>query len=83
MIGEAGKEAVVPLENNTGWTDKVGALLANSLINLMQVNNGNNSNNQGGDLILELKVADDKIGDLIIKSFRRLERKTGKQILNI
>lgn len=80
MIGEAGKEAVVPLENNTGWTDKVGALLANSLINLMQVNN---SNNQGGDLILELKVADDKIGDLIIKSFRRLERKTGKQILNI
>ncbi|WP_338912776.1 hypothetical protein WHY20_04405 [Clostridium perfringens] len=83
MIGEAGKEAVVPLENNTGWTDKVGALLANSLMNLMQVNGGNNNSNQSGDLILELKVADDKIGDLIIKSFRRLERQTGKQILNI
>ena len=25
MIGEAGKEAVVPLENNTGWMDKVAA----------------------------------------------------------
>lgn len=82
MIGEAGQEAVVPLENNTGWTDKVGALLANSLVNLMQVNSGNN-NNSGGDLILELKVGDDKIGDLIIKAFRRLERQTGKQILNI
>ncbi len=25
MVGEAGKEAVVPLENNTGWMDKVAA----------------------------------------------------------
>lgn len=25
MIGEAGKEAVVPLENNTGWMDKIAA----------------------------------------------------------
>ena len=25
MIGEAGQEAVVPLENNTGWMDKVAA----------------------------------------------------------
>ena len=23
MIGEAGKEAIVPLENNTGWIDKL------------------------------------------------------------
>ena len=25
MIGEAGQEAVVPLENNTGWMDKIAA----------------------------------------------------------
>ena len=25
MVGEAGQEAVVPLENNTGWMDKVAA----------------------------------------------------------
>jgi phage-related protein len=29
MIGEAGKEAVVPLENNTGWMDKIGNLIGN------------------------------------------------------
>ena len=28
MIGEAGKEAVVPLENNTGWMDKLAERLA-------------------------------------------------------
>jgi phage-related protein len=27
MIGEAGKEAVVPLENNTGWMEKVGSVI--------------------------------------------------------
>ncbi len=43
----------------------------------------NNNNNYNGDLNLELIVGDDKICDLIIKAFRRLERKTGKQILNI
>ena len=31
MIGEAGAEAVVPLENNTGWTEKVASLLNNSI----------------------------------------------------
>jgi hypothetical protein len=28
MIGERGKEAVVPLENNTGWIDKLVDKLA-------------------------------------------------------
>lgn len=28
MIGESGKEAVVPLENNTGWIDKLASLIA-------------------------------------------------------
>ncbi len=27
MIGEAGKEAVVPLENNTGWMEKIGNVI--------------------------------------------------------
>lgn len=28
MVGEAGREAVVPLENNTGWLDKIASQLA-------------------------------------------------------
>lgn len=31
LIGEAGKEAVVPLENNTAWMEKLAALVGNAL----------------------------------------------------
>ncbi len=31
LIGEAGKEAVVPLENNTEWMEKLAAVLGNTL----------------------------------------------------
>ena len=47
MIGEAGKEVVMPLENNTQWITE----LANKIYNVMNkdflsgVNNGNNVNN--------------------------------------
>lgn len=44
-IGEAGAEAVLPLENNTGWMDKLATKIAN------QVGNGNNS----GTIRVELK----------------------------
>ena len=38
MIGEAGKEAVVPLENNTGWIDKVAAKIGEIIsVNLMAI----------------------------------------------
>lgn len=38
MIGEAGQEAVVPLENNTGWIDKVAARIGEIIsVNLMSI----------------------------------------------
>lgn len=38
MIGEAGKEAVVPLENNTGWIDKIAARIGEIIsVNLMNI----------------------------------------------
>lgn len=38
MIGEAGKEAVVPLENNTGWINKLAAKIGEIIsVNLMSV----------------------------------------------
>lgn len=36
IIGEAGKEAVVPLENNTGWMDKIAARIGEIIsVNMM------------------------------------------------
>ena len=60
MIGEAGKEAVVPLENNTGGLD----LLARKLQSRMSISNisaGFNSNNQGQN------KGDTYTGDVVIK----------------
>lgn len=38
MIGEAGKEAVLPLENNTGWIDKLAARIGEIIsVNLMNI----------------------------------------------
>lgn len=52
MIGEAGKEAVVPLENNTEWMDKMGSMVANSVLGAMQFSN--NSSKEKGDIILQV-----------------------------
>lgn len=38
MIGEAGQEAVVPLENNTGWIDKIAAKIGEIVsVNMMAI----------------------------------------------
>lgn len=38
MIGEAGQEAVVPLENNTGWIDKIASKIGEIIsVNLMAI----------------------------------------------
>lgn len=55
MVGEAGKEAVVPLENNTEWMDKISASVANAIIAAMQFNQGNNSSDENiGDMVMQL-----------------------------
>lgn len=79
MVGEAGREAVVPLENNTQGLD----LLAEKLMDRLGGAQGVSNNNSSGDLYIELKVGEDKLGDVVIRQFRKLERKTGKSILNI
>lgn len=40
-IGEAGKEAVIPLENNTGWLDKIASKFA---VMVSEMDNGSNQN---------------------------------------
>ncbi|MBU3226809.1 phage tail protein [Clostridium algidicarnis] len=55
MVGESGKEAVVPLENNTEWMDKVSASVANAIMAIMQLsNNSDNSNDSKGDMVMQL-----------------------------
>lgn len=47
MIGEAGKEAVVPLENNTGWIDKLAARIGEIIsVNLTNIIGDMDSGNE-------------------------------------
>nr|DAG82892.1 MAG TPA: minor tail protein [Caudoviricetes sp.] len=65
MVGEAGKEAVMPLENNTGWiTD-----LAEKVSTRMPQGSGEGSN---GDLILQIDGS--VIGKVALKQLRRMQR---------
>lgn len=78
MVGEAGKEAVVPLEN-TAFVDKLASAVGSAVLNAMQINNNNDSNLDGG-LVLNIdgtEVArivkpfldqeNNRLGDIITK----------------
>ncbi len=68
MVGEAGKEAVVPLENNTQGLD----LLASKLMERLG-GNTNTSNSMGdGDLILQIDSS--VIGRVALKQLRKMQR---------
>ncbi|NRT27884.1 hypothetical protein [Clostridium beijerinckii] len=69
MVGEAGKEAVMPLENNTGWIDDLAGKIAGKI-------GGNNSSgstqNSSGDVIFMLDS--DVIGKIAIDQLRKAQR---------
>ena len=56
VIGEAGKEAVVPLENNIGWISSVADKLATKLTGITNVNNNTNivDNNGTASIIAQV-----------------------------
>ncbi|WP_102400211.1 phage tail protein [Haloimpatiens massiliensis] len=54
MVGEAGKEAVVPLENNTGWIDKISEVVANAIVAAMQFNGSKTNNQDNSDIVMQL-----------------------------
>lgn len=70
IVGEAGKEAIVPLENNTRGLD----LLAEKLLNRMP--QGKDNNNIGdGDLILQIDGS--VVGKVALKQLRKMQRQGG------
>ncbi|MPN26591.1 hypothetical protein SDC9_174016 [bioreactor metagenome] len=54
MVGERGKEAVVPLENNTEWMDKLASVLISALMGAMQLSNSGQTSGESGDIILQI-----------------------------
>lgn len=68
MVGERGKEAVMPLENNTGWIRE----LAGELADMMGYSA---TSEDAGDLVIE--VDGDELGRISLRTINRRRRKAG------
>jgi phage-related protein len=71
MAGEAGKEAVMPLENNTGWITELASKL-----------NGSGSR-ADGPIEITLQVGSTELGRVVIDSINKLTRQEGRLLLNV
>lgn len=78
MVGEAGKEAVMPLENNTGWITE----LAYKIADILQ---GSSSDSSAKDAAIEiiLKLGDTTFARAVIDSINKLQRQAGRTLIEI
>ena len=86
MGGEAGKEMVVPLEN-TSFTTKIAQAMGQAVDNAMARNMNNNygsaynTTNDNRDIVLQIN--DREFARASINSINKLQRESGKTLLNI
>lgn len=72
MVGEAGKEAVMPLERNTSWINQLADKLADKI-------GGNNSN----PIQLIVKIGEDTILDKFIQGMKDKDFETNGEVFSI
>lgn len=70
LVGEQGREAVMPLENNTEWIDTLANRIASTL-------------NEGGNRPIVLQVDGKTFAQIAVKSINNLTRQQGKLSLNL
>lgn len=66
LVGEAGREAVLPLERNTGWMDELAGKLAERM--------GGSS----GELVVEVHVGNEKLTSQVVQDVNRMTRQNGR-----
>lgn len=76
MIGEAGHEAVVPLENNTGWIDELAAKIA--LLIISQNNNGSGNNYDNTPIEIVIEIGGVRFGKVVLDSLNALKKQNGR-----
>lgn len=70
MVGEAGKEAVMPLENNTGWIDQLAGQIASKIGG--NSNSVSTSSGDSGDVIFLLDG--EVLGKVAITQLRKMKK---------
>lgn len=77
-VGEAGQEAVMPLERNTGWI----SILAQKLAERMPVNNAPTGYSlPSGDIVIQ--IGGHEFGRVAIQEINREQERAGQVLLNI
>lgn len=80
MIGEAGKEAVVPLEN-TGFIQTLGRVVSSAVVNAMAGVGPQGGFSGDGDIVIQ--IAGHEFGRVAIQEINREQERAGQVLLNI
>lgn len=75
MIGEQGKEAVMPLENNTGWIDDLSGKIASGIMGAMQFGPG------GKDTEVVLNIDGKTFARAVIPSMNEESKRLGYKLV--
>lgn len=81
MVGEAGKEAVMPLENNTGWIDLLADKLTQRLGGINTGGTSNSSTDRAVEIVIQLGGYE--FARFIIDSINKLQRQSGRTLLEV
>lgn len=80
MIGEAGKEAVVPLEN-TGFIQTLGRVVSSAVVNAMAGVSPQGGFSGDGDIVIQ--IAGHEFGRVAIQEINKEHERAGQTLLNI
>lgn len=78
IAGEAGREAIVPLENNTGWLDIVASKIVEA-INSKFKGVTEDGYESGSDIVIPITLELD--GETILKKLIKARKRLGRQIV--
>ena len=81
MVGEAGKEAVVPLEN-TAFADSIANAILRVLTPLF-ANGSNIGKNNDGSTVIVLKVGEYELGRITVGAINKYHNVVGKVELEV
>ncbi|QLY79180.1 hypothetical protein [Clostridium intestinale] len=81
MVGEAGKEAVMPLENNTGWIDLLADKLTQRLGGINTGGTSDSSTDRAVEIVIQLGGYE--FARFIIDSINKLHRQVGRTLLDL
>lgn len=77
IAGEAGREAIVPLENNTGWIDQIASKITEFIDSRLTERDGNGDIEE---LLLTIPITLELDGDILLKKIIKAYKRRGYSI---